>query len=46
MTMEDAQTTVATLLDTIDDEEGSLARRVIVTGNPSMSGRSGRPCRS
>ena len=34
LTMEDAQTRVATLLDTVDDEEGSLARRVIVTGNP------------
>ena len=35
LTMEDAQTRVATLLDTIDDEEGNLARRVIVTGNPT-----------
>jgi HK97 family phage major capsid protein/HK97 family phage prohead protease len=34
MTMEDAQTRVATLLDTIDDEKGELARRVLVTGNP------------
>jgi HK97 family phage major capsid protein/HK97 family phage prohead protease len=35
LTMEDAQTRVATLLDTIDDEHGSLARRIMVTGNPT-----------
>jgi HK97 family phage major capsid protein len=35
LTMEDAQTRVATLLDTVDDEHGSLARRVMVTGNPT-----------
>lgn len=34
LTMEDAQTRVATLLDTIDDEKGELARRVLVTGSP------------
>lgn len=31
---EDAQARVSTLLDTIDDEHGSLARRVLVTGSP------------
>src|SRR6185437_10197667 len=35
LTMEDAQTRVATLLDTIDDEQGSLARRIMVTGDPT-----------
>ena len=34
LTMEDAQTTVANLLDTVDDERGVLARRILVTGNP------------
>jgi HK97 family phage major capsid protein/HK97 family phage prohead protease len=33
-TKEDAQARVATLLDTIDDEHGSLARRILVTGSP------------
>lgn len=33
-TKEDAQGRVATLLDTIDDEHGSLARRILVTGSP------------
>lgn len=31
---EEAQERVATLLDTIDDEHGSLARRILVTGSP------------
>jgi HK97 family phage major capsid protein/HK97 family phage prohead protease len=31
---EDAQTRIATLLDTIDDEHGTLARRILVTGSP------------
>jgi len=31
---EEAQERVAMLLDTIDDEHGSLARRVLVTGSP------------
>jgi HK97 family phage major capsid protein/HK97 family phage prohead protease len=31
---EDAQTRIATLLDTIDDENGTLARRILVTGSP------------
>ena len=34
LTMEDAQSTVANLLDTVDDEKGVLARRIMVTGNP------------
>lgn len=33
-TKEDAQTRIATLLDTIDDEHGTLARRILVTGSP------------
>jgi HK97 family phage major capsid protein len=33
-TKEDAQARVATLLDTIDDEHGTLARRILVTGSP------------
>jgi HK97 family phage major capsid protein len=33
----DAKETVRTLLDTIDDEEGTLARRVIATGNPTYA---------
>ncbi|HVE24930.1 MAG TPA: DUF6582 domain-containing protein, partial [Sporichthya sp.] len=33
-TKEDAQTRIATLLDTIDDENGTLARRILVTGSP------------
>jgi HK97 family phage major capsid protein len=33
-TREDAQTRVSTLLDTIDDEHGSLARRILITGSP------------
>jgi HK97 family phage major capsid protein len=32
---EDAQTQVAFLLDNIDDEYGTLARRVLVTGSPT-----------
>jgi HK97 family phage major capsid protein len=31
---EEAQQRVATLLDTIDDEQGSLARRILITGSP------------
>jgi HK97 family phage major capsid protein/HK97 family phage prohead protease len=31
---EEAQTRIATLLDTIDDEHGTLARRILVTGSP------------
>lgn len=33
-TKEDAQERVAMLLDTIDDEQGTLARRILVTGSP------------
>lgn len=33
-TKEDAQTRIETLLDTIDDERGTLARRILVTGSP------------
>ncbi len=33
-TREDAQTRIATLLDTIDDEHGTLARRILITGSP------------
>lgn len=33
-TKEDAQERVSRLLDTIDDEHGSLARRILVTGSP------------
>jgi len=31
---EDCQSTVANLLDRVDDEQGTLARRVLVTGSP------------
>jgi HK97 family phage major capsid protein len=31
---EDCQTTVANLLDRVDDEQGTLARRVLTTGSP------------
>lgn len=34
-TREDAQTRVGMLLDTIDDENGTLARRILVTGSPT-----------
>lgn len=34
MTMEEAQSRVARLLDTIDDEMGTLAARIIATGSP------------
>lgn len=34
-TREDVQERIAHLLDTIDDEQGNLARRVLVTGSPT-----------
>jgi len=34
VTREDAQTTVLRLLDGIDDERGTLARRILATGSP------------
>lgn len=32
---EQAQERIATLLDTIDDEQGTLARRILITGSPT-----------
>ncbi|HEV8652565.1 MAG TPA: hypothetical protein VG276_25070, partial [Actinomycetes bacterium] len=34
VTREDAQTTVLRLLDAVDDERGTLARRILATGSP------------
>jgi HK97 family phage major capsid protein len=43
---EQAQATVARLLDTVDDENGALARRVLVTGSPLYDQAFGKALRA
>lgn len=43
---EDAQRNVERLLDTVDDKEGTLARRILVTGSPVYERAFGKYCKA